>query len=215
MQCSPSSIVWYLQDSVFMQPKAEARIKISFKEANTSAENSCYRDLLALLVKDSLTDDVYPASLAELHYSLKSRPFGFYLSFSGFNDKLLALAETVLKRLLDFESHLKSLQFEAQREILIRSIKNANLNSGNQVTQERRNVLADRFWMEDQKLVATKALTLENMKLCLSRFFRECVRIEALVHGNITQDDARALSAIFEGILYCSCYQQVCIVKVL
>ncbi len=184
---------------MFKQPRAEVRVKINFSEANTSAENSCYRDLLALLVQDSLTEVVYAASQAELYYSLKSRAYGFYLSFGGFSDKLLALAEMVVTRLLNFEPHLKPLQFGVQRELLLRSIKNANLKSGCQVTHERRNVLVDKFWREDQKLVATKALTVESMKLCLSRFFGESVRIEALVHGNVTQDDARRLSNIFQG----------------
>ncbi len=203
VQHPPSSVVWYLQDWVFKQPKAEVRVKISFNEANTTAENSCYRDLLALMAQDSLTEVVYPASVAELQYSLESRPYGFYLSFGGFNNKLLSLAETVVTRLLNFEPYLKPLQFEAQRESLLRSIKNANLKTSCQVAQERKNVLADKFWREDQKLVATRALTVDNMKLCLSRFFGDTVRIEALIHGNVTQDDARGLSTIFQGILYC------------
>ncbi len=202
MQHPSSSVVWHLQDWVFKQPKAEVRVKISFNEANTTAENACYRELLALMVQDSLTEIVYPASIAELQYSLKSRPYGFYLCSGGFNNKLLLLAETVVTRLLSFEPHVKPLQFEAQRESLLRSIKNANLKSGHQVGQERKNVLADKFWPEDQKLLTTSALTVDGMKLCLSRFFGDAVRIEALIHGNVTQDDARGLSTIFQGMLY-------------
>ncbi len=191
---------------MFKQPKAEVRVKISFNEANTSAENSCCRDLLALLVQDSLTDVAYAASQAELHYSLKSPAYGFYLSFGGFSDKMLALAEMVVTRLLNFETHLKPRQFGAQRESLLRSIKNANLKSGCQVTNERHNVLTDKFWLEDQKLVATKALTVESMKLCLSRFFGKSVRIEALIHGNATQGDAKRLADIFQGMRRCIFY---------
>ncbi len=47
------------------------------------------------------------ASIAELHYSCKATELGVELHFHGLSQRLLALVELVLGRLLDFGPHLE------------------------------------------------------------------------------------------------------------
>jgi secreted Zn-dependent insulinase-like peptidase len=50
------------------------------------------------------------ASIAELHYSCKATELGIELHFHGLSQRLLALVELVLRRLLDFGPHLEEVR---------------------------------------------------------------------------------------------------------
>ena len=65
------------------------------------------------LVNDSLTELVYDADLAGLHYDVQLHPEGIFMSVSGYNDKLHVLAKRVLER-------VKNLEISAERLAVIK-----------------------------------------------------------------------------------------------
>ena len=81
--------------------------------------------LYAALVTDALNEYSYNADLAGLSYSFEASSLGFYVSVSGYNDKLHVLLRDVLAK-------AKSLEVRADRlEITIQKVNNISRLSSN------------------------------------------------------------------------------------
>lgn len=55
--------------------------------------------MYADIVNDSLTEFAYDADLAGLTYNLFGHSTGIYVSMSGYNDRLVVLAQQILERI--------------------------------------------------------------------------------------------------------------------
>ena len=68
----------------------------------------CWYRLYTTLVTDALIEYSYDAALAGLSYSIETSSLGFYVTVSGYNDKLHVLLRDVLEK-------AKSLEVRAER----------------------------------------------------------------------------------------------------
>ena len=62
-----------------------------------SLENSVLLDLLVMCLLQSMVEDVYPADLAQLSYSVYAAESGIVIKTSGLSNKLPMLLETILQ----------------------------------------------------------------------------------------------------------------------
>ncbi len=62
-----------------------------------SLERSVLLDLMVMCLLQSMVEDVYPADLAQLSYSLYAAESGVVVKCSGLSDKLPRLLETILQ----------------------------------------------------------------------------------------------------------------------
>lgn len=74
---------------------------------------SLMTDLFVNLVADSLTEDVYNASLAGLTYEIESTMLGINICTDGYSDRQHILLELVLRR-------LKSLEIKEERLVILK-----------------------------------------------------------------------------------------------
>ena len=63
--------LWHLQDRVFRTPRASVYLKLATPHAYASPRHEAMTELFIRLVRDSLNETTYLASVAELHYALK------------------------------------------------------------------------------------------------------------------------------------------------
>lgn len=145
------------------------------------------------LVKDSLNETTYLASIAELYYSLKATEFGLELHFHGFNHKILNLMELVLDRLLNFEAHIQPKWFQARKEALEREYANENMKPARFARNLRLMVLKEHMWSPEEKGQECSSIDVDVLKAFLPKLF-STLRVEALYHGNATASDAQALA---------------------
>jgi len=76
--------------------------------------------LYSVLVTDALSEYSYDAELAGLVYSFEASSLGFYVSVSGYNDKLHVLLRDVLEK-------AKRLEVRADRlEVMIEKVNNTS-----------------------------------------------------------------------------------------
>ena len=64
---------------------------------------------------DALNEYSYDADLAGLTYSFKASSLGFYISVSGYNDKLHVLLRDVLGKAKSLEVHADRLEVMAEK----------------------------------------------------------------------------------------------------
>jgi len=70
---------------------------------DTSPRNAALSKLFCELYSDSITEDVYDASLAELSYNLFYAGEHIFVAAGGFSDKLAVLTETMLEKLKNYK----------------------------------------------------------------------------------------------------------------
>jgi insulysin len=70
---------------------------------DTTPRNAALSKLFCELYSDSITEDVYDASLAELSFNLFYAGEHICVAAGGFNDKLAVLTETMLDKLKKYK----------------------------------------------------------------------------------------------------------------
>ena len=99
----PGGELFYKADTVFQQPRAHIAYLLRSPLQLQSLTNSCLLDLVVMCLLQNITEDVYPADLAQLGYSLYAHECGLVIRVSGLSDKLPNLFRVILDHLADFE----------------------------------------------------------------------------------------------------------------
>ena len=77
--CDEQGELWYKVDRTFLQPRAYIHYLLRSPLQLESVEKSCLLDLLAACLSQNIVEDVYPADLAQLHYSVYAVEQGLVL----------------------------------------------------------------------------------------------------------------------------------------
>ena len=118
----PALRLWQYRDAEFGTPRAVFSARILTPPA-VSHRGAALTELYLALVRDELSAEVYPASLAGLDFGLSRWEGGVELSVGGYADK----QEVLLQRLLGVlaEPKLEPVRFARVKEALIRNWRNS------------------------------------------------------------------------------------------
>ena len=111
-----SGELFYRQDNVFKQPRALIYLHLYSPLVAASVENAVCLDIMVSCLSQQMVEDVYPAEVALLHYSLYAGERGIVIKMNGLNDKLHLLLETILSHFPVFEANLSDAMFKAVRD---------------------------------------------------------------------------------------------------
>ncbi|MGK0289919.1 MAG: insulysin [bacterium] len=184
--------IWFKQDNQFHKPKANLLFRFISPSAYKSPKNSVLTRLFTLLLKDSLNEFAYPASIAGLKYSIDHGTHGLSLSFYGYDEKLPLLIKKVLyemKTLSVKESRLKIFQDQLKH-----SWMNASLGQAYRLANyEMHYFLNPTIWHREKYLMLIDSISKKDVEKyivkLLSRF-----KVEGLIHGNFTENEAKHVS---------------------
>lgn len=183
------SEVWYHRDLKFKLPQAFLYFYLISPLPLTSPQNAAMLNLYVEILKQLLVEELYPADIADLSYSIEPRQKGIVLKFSGYNQKLHLLLEAVVNRMAEFESSLTSGLFEAVKEMQSRRFYNNCLKPEKFCLDLQLSLLMQVHWNTVDKHAATSKITLTAMK-SFARYFVEHLYIQSLVQGNISEQQA-------------------------
>lgn len=183
--------LWFKQDDHFLLPKAFVRLHLLNPMSSESPENVIYSELLVQLLVYNLAEISYDADAASLTYGVMiGDAGGLIIKFSGYNDKLPVLLDTVSSHLFDFtttEENFKHKKLQLKRtyyNILIAPKKFAN--------NLRLKILDKKKWSLADKYCAIDGIHLRGF-LAFVKSFLSSLYIESLVQGNFTQDEAKVM----------------------
>jgi insulysin len=114
----PGLTLWSDRDTEFGVPRANLYLSLGLPGGIASAEDLAMATLYQRVVRDALTEAVYPANLAGLGYRLEVDGYGFLLTVTGYDDKQLTLLTTVLSGLTD--TAIDPNRFAALRDEVVR-----------------------------------------------------------------------------------------------
>ncbi|KAG2324039.1 hypothetical protein Bca52824_006767 [Brassica carinata] len=189
---------WYKLDETFKVPRANTYFRINLKGAYDSVNNCLLTELFINLLKDELNEIIYQASIAKLETSLSMYGDKLELKVYGFNEKIPALLSKILAIANSFMPSLD--RFKIIKENMERGFRNTNMKPLNHSTYLRLQLLCKRIYDSDEKLSGLNDLSLTDLNSFIPEV-RSQIYIEALCHGNLSEDEAVNISNIFKSSL--------------
>ena len=191
--------LWFKKDDQFWVPKANLQINLRNPICGATARSAVLTSMVVELVKDSLDEYSYDAEIAGLEYDLQRRAAGIEIDLSGYNDRMPVLLEKVLTSLRNLQ--IKEERFDIIHERVTRSYRNHAYNSPYQQVGSYTQWLAnDHGFIVEERLVEMASVTIEDVRAFVPAMLGQ-FHIEALVHGNLYQEDALKMADLVERIL--------------
>ncbi|WP_448550290.1 insulinase family protein [Thalassotalea fusca] len=184
--------MWHMQDTSFGIPKASMYMRLESPHARSSIENRAKVALVEKLLEDKLNAFGYDAKLAGLSYNVFASEKGIGYAINGFNDKQADLINVLNKTIAKFD--IDKNKFDLLKASLLRDWKNAALARPiDQVFDRQEREFGEDPFSEKMLAAALEPVTFSDLKQFMHQLLSE-VRINALSHGNVSQDEAIALA---------------------
>ncbi len=196
----PGLDVWFHRDTELDAPRTELYLGVRPAAPMDHPRHAALAALYVTMVNDELYEAVHAARRAGGGYSLHTRTDGLMLRVSGYRDGYGRLVERVASA-MRFPS-LDAARFELSRQSLRRQWANVSRDVPHrQTTGELSRLLLAQRWTADERLAELETITLEELREFVDVFWT-AVSAVALIHANMTADDADALAALLrDGVL--------------
>ena len=152
IKADPSGELFFKADATFKQPRAFIAYLLRSPLQLESLSGAVLLDLMVSCLLLNLTEDVYPADLAQLSYSVYAHDSGLVIRVSGLSDKLSNLLWVILDHLVNFESETTEKIFLAVQEQQRRNYHNHCIKAKKLVRDVRLLVLQDVYHAPHEKL---------------------------------------------------------------
>lgn len=192
IEVMPGFRLWHQLDGDFPSPKSNFYFTFRSPIANDSPLHHVSTMLFVELVNEELNSFLYPAYTAGQSVNLYNHIRGFSMRLSGFRDKQPLLLEQIT-------ASLKNLSIDPQKlalakDNLRRKIANRSKDKPYQqaLAEVYQSLLVPR-WSDAEQLQALNWVTPAQLQ-SFTRDLLHVGELEALAHGNLSQNEARALA---------------------
>ncbi len=186
----PALSLFYSQDTEFDRPMVAEIFRLRLPQSMGTLEDATRLKFYEACVNEALTETIANAGEAGLHIKLTADLEGVEMDVDGYNAAALRLLDTVIGSLVDFK--LSDERFAAIKDRLVRPLEDFRLNEAYGIALEtRRAVVREAYYRPDEMLPVAKKIALGDVRAFARQLYRQG-RIEALVHGNVTADEAVA-----------------------
>ena len=184
--------LWHQADTSFSAPRGNVYFSVQRPEVNQSAESWILNSLYISMVQEQLNEILYDAGLAGISTQIYPHMKGYSVRLSGYNDKLSTLLDPVINALIHpiFEKE----RFGIIKQRLTEQLQNSHKDKPyNQTTNKLYELLLPQ-WSTQAQETALHHID----KTSLQRFVKQlsAPSLKALIHGNITKDEALTLGKI-------------------
>jgi len=191
---TPELALWSDRDTEFDTPRSNLYLSLGVSGGIATPEDLAMATLYTSLVNDALSEDVYPAYLSGLGYSLNADGFGFELRVSGYSEKQLPFLESLLDALTSTE--IDPARFAVLRDQLVREWRNSRDDPPYlQTFQAIGYLLLSNRWPPELLIPALEKRTPDDLKRWrdqrAARF-----HVLGLSHGNVSDDEPQALAEV-------------------
>ena len=194
-----SQRLWYAPEVSFGKPKLSVMLLLATPVAYESVESAVLTDLFVRHVKEALQEYSYMAEMASMSYVMQPTVQGIEVYVTGFSQKLPLLLQNVLQATL--ANAVDDEIFARVKDKLSRKLANFRKEQPYQhAIYSNTYALSSCRWHNEAKIEVVGALTADDLRRFQDRLLGRLF-VEALVHGNVTPDGARALAKTIDGAL--------------
>ena len=198
----PGLELWYAQDVTFKRPKASIIFHIKHPKELVNPAYMARLSFYSASVNEMLNEIAYPAHEAGLDYAISSDLDGLTIIISGYTASIRMLLNEIGKRLRSF--NLSEQQFNNIKDQKLRGLKNFKMGQAWEIARYiSRRIRKETYFSIDSLLEKSESLTLKDLEQFPNTLYKK-TRIEGLVHGNITSDEAISLSRLLQSYLQSS-----------
>jgi insulysin len=194
----PGYRLWNYSDGYYQVPKAQFYVAVKTPVID-DAQTAAMADLYLSLVRETLNESSYEASLAGLGYGINRRPDGIGFVVNGFDSKLPVLAKAVVEAML--EPVMSDEVVERLRDELIRRWRNSTKDTPyKQLMREAGLLLKTTAWQPVQLADALEKFDRKVFDQFVAGLYRGAT-LEMLASGNLVQTEVEKLSVSIAGQL--------------
>ena len=182
--------LWFTKNTSFKTPRAFVYFVLQSPIVSESAMTNASIDLYLACLGMTMTEHIYPASIAGQDYSVFLGNIGLTFQFEGWSEVLPSFVRLFLQQMVQFKVDEKT--FRAVQGKVIRNYKNINSDQSKLGSGIRCNILEPVYWSALDKLRAIQSITLDQMNDNIGKLF-EKLYMECLVEGNFESFEAKDL----------------------
>lgn len=199
LRLSERTRLWWLQDSRFKVPKAQAYFNFHTPLTSDTPLNTALSQLYADLLRDSLNEFAYPATLAGLQMGVLKHLRGLSIKVGGYSDKQRLLLKRIATAMAMEE--IDPQRFATLKKERIRGWLNAKKQLPYlQVLGGVSETLIKNYWPEEQLIEALREASIGDLQQFKKRFL-QTAKIDAMVYGNLKKGAAKRLTKLMRKVL--------------
>ena len=186
----PDLTLFYGQDTTFERPQVSMAFRFRPRWETIDARTAALLDLYAATFYEAVNEIGYAAGSAGASYRLNTAFDGITLSVAGYTGSVEALVEELVPALRSFE--ISETQFAAVQDRLRRAWESEVFGNAFQFIREYQiQMMLEHHFRAPQKAAAAVDITLDDVLAFRDTLFSQG-RVDALIYGNVTADQARA-----------------------
>ncbi len=187
----PGLTLFYAQDDQFARPQVAVVVRIRQPQRAATLRTAVLKSYYQAVLSEMMNEVTYAASSAGLSQSLTASLDGVTLRISGYDQSADHLLRYAVERLTEID--LPEERFAAIKDKMIRELVNARrLDAYVQARETKRKVMKEVYFTPQEQLTAAEGVTLGDVRGFARSLYSEG-KIEALVHGNVSPDEASDL----------------------
>jgi len=195
----PGFTLWHKQDSTFKAPRASVTILLRAPAAADNPTDAAALQLWTLLLADKLDPVRQQAVQAGLGFAIQSSDEGLSIQLFGYDEKLPALLEQLLKAIAD--ERVDSQRFSRLKRIYAQELANSrHALPFQQVMQAVLRSVAEGVYSPKVLYEAVALLTPEKLQAYKQQFLQK-LEVEMLTLGNLTEAESRKMAEELKQIL--------------
>jgi len=189
--------LWYKPDNVFDMPKVNIMVLLRTAEASSKTTRASVLSLLySQILQEHSNDFTYLASMASLHSNISNGPRGLEITVSGYNHKAHILLKRIVQAMTDFQNKIELSLFDRMKDKVSKQYANFQFAQPYQHAFYAVDLcLESSKWSIEDKMTELESITMSDVidfaRLVMTRF-----HLETLVHGNVSNDEAKYISDI-------------------
>jgi insulysin len=194
--------LWYKPDNVFEMPKLNVIALLKSNLTEQSVKNNVLCLVWVQLLQELCTDFTYNASMASLHSSFQNSRLGVEIHVSGYNHKLNILLQRIVEEMVSLPDNVTPELFERIHDKVMKQYQQFMYSQPYQHVIYAVDLTLEnaKFPIEEKMRVLEEEIALADV-VDFSKALLGSHKLELLVHGNATLDEATTLAnTLLDGL---------------
>ncbi|WP_416308227.1 insulinase family protein [Neptunicella sp. SCSIO 80796] len=180
---------WFAQDELFKLPKGDIYLSFDCPFSQGGIGNNTLKRLWVATLQEQLNESFYQSELAGLNFHLYPHQGGFTLHTSGFAEKQLLLANSLVRKI--FNHKLGAQRFNQIKQKQLQAAQNSLLNKPVNRLFNKLSVLLQRnAYSPADTVPIIQQSTLQQVELIREQLL-SCYHIQSFMHGNWSYSQAQ------------------------
>ncbi|CAO1404402.1 unnamed protein product [Diamesa tonsa] len=187
--------VWYKLDNKFDRPHGIVKICLISPKHMSSNFNATLTELYTIFLDRYTYENFYAADEAGFTYTVTSDKKGLQLTFSGYNEKLEMLIDSVTKLMANFCTSMEEAYFQDLKKAFKTKSYGYLIGTGSLSQDYMQNIVrTDHVTCYDFYKEVDK-IKYEDLERYAGKIFTQ-LKIKMLVQGNLTKDQAMSIGQV-------------------